>query len=197
MCSPCPPCGPPCCGPPCCGPCAPCPSCCGPCGPCGPKGQVGPCAGCGPCVPCGPCGPCGPCPSCSPCGVPCKDGTNPGPCLLCPACIKVTDMTEEMQRDATCTAQCALAMYTVEKDIASYIKKDYDKRFCPSWHCFVGKNYGSYVSHETTTFIYFFIGELAFVLYKCGWSLKGCRPWGQWVQQLNYFKCTFNIFSFL
>lgn len=33
-------------------------------------------------------------------------------------------------------------MYHVEKDIAAYIKKEFDKKYNPTWHCIVGRNFG-------------------------------------------------------
>lgn len=32
---------------------------------------------------------------------------------------------------------------TVEKDIAEHIKKEFDKKHGPTWHCIVGKNFGN------------------------------------------------------
>ena len=43
----------------------------------------------------------------------------------------------------------ALEKYNIEKDIAAYIKKEFDKKYNPTWHCIVGRNFGSYVTHET------------------------------------------------
>lgn len=88
----------------------------------------------------------------------------------------------------------ALEKYNVEKDIAAFIKKEFDKKYNPTWHCIVGRNFGegpdswdaggelceftwaarlhlaltsltlcmcagSYVTHETKHFIYFYLGE--------------------------------------
>lgn len=36
----------------------------------------------------------------------------------------------------------ALEKYNVEKDIAAYIKKEFDKKYNPTWHCIVGRNFG-------------------------------------------------------
>jgi hypothetical protein len=47
-----------------------------------------------------------------------------------------------------CATQ-ALEKYNIEKDIAAYIKKEFDKKYNPTWHCIVGRNFGSYVTHET------------------------------------------------
>ena len=46
-----------------------------------------------------------------------------------------------------CATQ-ALEKYNIEKDIAGYIKKEFDKKYNPTWHCIVGRNFGSYVTHE-------------------------------------------------
>ncbi|KAK4473954.1 hypothetical protein MN116_003275 [Schistosoma mekongi] len=84
------------------------------------------------------------------------------------AVIKNTDMTEDMQEYAVHTAATALSKYDIEKDIAAYIKKDFDKEYRPNWHCVVGKHFGSYVTHETQHFIYFYLKDQAFLIFKCG-----------------------------
>jgi hypothetical protein len=37
----------------------------------------------------------------------------------------------------------ALEKYNIEKDIAAYIKKEFDKKYNPTWHCIVGRNFGT------------------------------------------------------
>jgi len=54
------------------------------------------------------------------------------------------------------------------QDIAAYIKKEFDKKYNPTWHCIVGRNFGSYVTHETRHFIYFYLGQVAILLFKSG-----------------------------
>lgn len=58
--------------------------------------------------------------------------------------------------------------YNIEKDIAAFIKKEFDKKYSPTWHCIVGRNFGSYVTHETRHFIYFYLGQVAILLFKSG-----------------------------
>eukprot|EP00168_Porphyra_purpurea_P002932 TRINITY_DN13462_c0_g1_i1.p1 TRINITY_DN13462_c0_g1~~TRINITY_DN13462_c0_g1_i1.p1 ORF type:complete len:119 (-),score=6.18 TRINITY_DN13462_c0_g1_i1:79-435(-) len=77
------------------------------------------------------------------------------------AVIKNADMSEDMQQDAVDCASQALEKYNIEKDIAAYIKKEFDKKYNPTWHCIVGRNFGSYVTHETKHFIYFYLGQVA------------------------------------
>jgi len=66
------------------------------------------------------------------------------------AVIKNVDMSEDMQRTSVEIALAALEKYTVEKDIAAEVKKEFDKKFGPTWHVVVGKNFGSYVTHGTS-----------------------------------------------
>jgi len=84
------------------------------------------------------------------------------------AIIKSADMPPEMQQEAIDVATAALEKYPLEKDIAAYIKKEFDRKFTPTWHVVVGKNFGSYVTHETKNFIYFYLGQIAVLLFKSG-----------------------------
>ena len=84
------------------------------------------------------------------------------------AVIKNADMSEDMQQDAIDCATQALEKFNIEKDIAAYIKKEFDKKYNPTWHCIVGRNFGSYVTHETKHFIYFYLGQVAILLFKSG-----------------------------
>merc|ERR1711944_228921 len=76
------------------------------------------------------------------------------------AVIKNADMSEEMQQDAVDCATQALEKYN--------IKKEFDKKYNPTWHCIVGRNFGSYVTHEPRHFIYFYLGQVAILLFKSG-----------------------------
>ncbi|KAJ8521730.1 hypothetical protein ONZ45_g1613 [Pleurotus djamor] len=56
-------------------------------------------------------------------------------------------MADEMQQESVDIASAALEKYNIEKDIAAYIKKEFDRKHGPTWHVVVGKNFGSYVTH--------------------------------------------------
>jgi dynein light chain LC8-type len=32
--------------------------------------------------------------------------------------------------------------FILEKDIAKYVKKEFDAKYTPTWHCVVGKSFG-------------------------------------------------------
>ncbi|PCH44096.1 hypothetical protein WOLCODRAFT_138776 [Wolfiporia cocos MD-104 SS10] len=91
-----------------------------------------------------------------------KETSSAGP----KAIIKNVDMSEEMQQQSVDIATAALEKFNIEKDIAAQIKKEFDRRHGPTWHVVVGKNFGSYVTHETKHFIYFYIGSLAILIWK-------------------------------
>ncbi|XP_021548471.1 dynein light chain 1, cytoplasmic-like [Neomonachus schauinslandi] len=83
------------------------------------------------------------------------------------AVIKNADMSEMRQDSVECATQ-ALEKCNVEKDTAAQIKKEFDKKYNPTWHCIVGRHFGSYVTHETKHFIYFCLGQVAILLFKSG-----------------------------
>ena len=84
------------------------------------------------------------------------------------AVIKNADMSEDMQSDAVQCMTQAMDKFNVEKDIAAYVKKEFDKKYNTTWHCIVGRNFGSYITHETKNFIYFYFGQVAVLLFKSG-----------------------------
>ncbi|KAJ9616860.1 Dynein light chain [Cladophialophora chaetospira] len=99
--------------------------------------------------------------------------------------IKSVDMSEDMQQEAIevgmdyttgmrdgkhmlidRSAQEAMEKFSVEKDIAQHIKREFDSKKGATWHCIVGRNFGSFVTHETKHFIYFYLGHVAILLFK-------------------------------
>ncbi|XP_057489296.1 uncharacterized protein LOC130775185 isoform X1 [Actinidia eriantha] len=55
--------------------------------------------------------------------------------------IKSADMGEDVQKEAVDMAIAAFEKHNVEKDVAEYIKKEFDKKHGPTWHCIIGKNF--------------------------------------------------------
>ncbi len=69
---------------------------------------------------------------------------------------KLVDKTDAMQAEATGVAQEATAKFAVEKNIAKHVKTTLDDRKGPTWHCIVGRNFGSFVTHQTKHSVYFY-----------------------------------------
>ncbi|KAF5752192.1 dynein light chain 2 cytoplasmic-like [Tripterygium wilfordii] len=82
--------------------------------------------------------------------------------------IKSADMSDAMQKEAVEIAIAAFEKNNVEKDVAEHIKKEFDKKHGATWHCIVGRNFGSYVTHETNHFVYFYLDQKAVLLFKSG-----------------------------
>ncbi|OON21884.1 dynein light chain type 1 [Opisthorchis viverrini] len=84
------------------------------------------------------------------------------------AIVKNVDMDKQMERHALELCADAMKRFDLEKDIASHIKKDFERKYGPTWHCIVGRSYGSFVTHEPGSFIYFFLDKFAVLLFKSG-----------------------------
>ena len=50
----------------------------------------------------------------------------------------------------SCLVQ-ALEKYNIEKDIAAFIKKEFDRKYNPTWHCIVGRNFGETLPSQCCT----------------------------------------------
>lgn len=82
--------------------------------------------------------------------------------------MKACDMSPEMVTETIKTATEAFKQYSLERDRAQHIKKAFDNKYGSTWHCIVGREYGSYTSHESKNFIYFSIGDISVLLFKSG-----------------------------
>ncbi|XP_058083621.1 uncharacterized protein LOC131231447 [Magnolia sinica] len=82
--------------------------------------------------------------------------------------IKSAEMKDDMQNEAIACAISAFEKHSVEKDIAENIKKEFDKKHGSTWHCIVGHNFGSFVTHETNHFVYLYLDKKAILLFKSG-----------------------------
>lgn len=80
--------------------------------------------------------------------------------------VKASDMGDEMQQEVFRIAEEAMREHTLEREIASVIKKEMDSRYGHTWHVIVGRSFGSYVTHEKGRFVYFYVGPLALLVFK-------------------------------
>ena len=78
------------------------------------------------------------------------------------------DMNEQMTNEALELASKFLERYQDANQVATALKNEFDKKFNKTWHCVVGSKFGSSVRNEEGHFIYFYLGEKAVLLYKCG-----------------------------
>ncbi|AAZ11555.1 dynein light chain, putative [Trypanosoma equiperdum] len=76
------------------------------------------------------------------------------------------DMTKEMQEEARNLVIQAFETESLENGVASFVKREFQKKYKGIWHCVVGKNFGSFVTHEMKGYIYMTWGPLSILLWK-------------------------------
>ncbi|ROI64779.1 Dynein light chain, cytoplasmic [Anabarilius grahami] len=54
--------------------------------------------------------------------------------------ILTTKMSDEMQREVLQVALLAVNMYTKDNDIATNIKKEFERKHGGTWHCIIGSS---------------------------------------------------------
>jgi dynein light chain LC8-type len=95
--------------------------------------------------------------------------------LLQPRFFGQDDMPEEMKNVAVDIARIAIKQKKTNKDRAEMIKKHFDKTFAATattgstagkWHCIVGTDFGSYVTHESQNFVFFQLGAYFVLIFK-------------------------------
>ncbi len=79
--------------------------------------------------------------------------------------VKMSSMAAPMQEFAISVSQDAISNFTTEQEIASSIKSKFEQQYQSTWHCFVGRNFGCYVTHEASKFIYFYIGQVGICVF--------------------------------
>jgi len=82
------------------------------------------------------------------------------------ATIKLSDMPKDKENFAILCAQEGLTKAYTEQEVASFIKNEFESKYGPTWNCFVGRNFGSFVTHEQNNYIYFYIGQMGIMMFK-------------------------------
>eukprot|EP00929_Paragymnodinium_shiwhaense_P046232 TRINITY_DN23535_c0_g1_i1.p1 TRINITY_DN23535_c0_g1~~TRINITY_DN23535_c0_g1_i1.p1 ORF type:complete len:109 (+),score=44.25 TRINITY_DN23535_c0_g1_i1:107-433(+) len=80
------------------------------------------------------------------------------------------DFPDDMLEDAVKIAHEAVEEFGKSDQnagqIAQKLKTHFDANWEAYWHITVGKNFGCHAVHEKHRFLYFYIDQLAFMLYK-------------------------------
>ncbi|SCU89021.1 LANO_0D03708g1_1 [Lachancea nothofagi CBS 11611] len=80
--------------------------------------------------------------------------------------LKASDISPELKDAILNITSKATEDFSLEREIAGVIKKELDIKHGNTWHVIVGRSFGSYVTHEKGHFMYFYIGPLAFLVFK-------------------------------
>jgi dynein light chain LC8-type len=80
--------------------------------------------------------------------------------------VKTSTMDPDLVDEVIGVAQVAIETETNEQHIAAKIKQHFEQKYHGMlWHCCVGRNVACYVTHEQSKFLYFYIGQMAVVLF--------------------------------
>jgi len=82
--------------------------------------------------------------------------------------VKNQEMPEAMVKDILDVSVKAFQEFRTEREISNTIKKFLDTNHTPTWNCIVGKDFGSYITHETKRYLNFTIGHQNILVWKCG-----------------------------
>ncbi len=77
-----------------------------------------------------------------------------------------SDITDDIKDKAFEMGFEALKKYTAEKEMADYIKNEFDILFEPDWQVVIGKDFAVAFSFEIENFVFFQIEDVYFLLYK-------------------------------
>lgn len=83
--------------------------------------------------------------------------------------IKVRDIPEHYERLITSFAAQGLKRYWKHVDIAAYIRRElehYDNKEYGNWHVVVGNRFGASNTYQANRYIYFYIKQLGFLVFK-------------------------------
>ena len=80
--------------------------------------------------------------------------------------ILKSDCDDEMIEFGFTKAFEALEKYTIEKEIANYIKREFDNKYDKTWHCIVGNDYSVSLTHDSRNFLFFSIETNYFLIFK-------------------------------
>ncbi|KAF4364901.1 hypothetical protein F8388_020615 [Cannabis sativa] len=85
--------------------------------------------------------------------------------------LRSADMPDVMQDRAFRCTRALLDSNSDQKNpspthLAMALKKEFDSRYGPAWHCIVGKSFGSFVTHSSGGFVYYSVEKLSFLLFK-------------------------------
>jgi dynein light chain LC8-type len=82
------------------------------------------------------------------------------------AIVKLSVMQRDIEQDCVDCAAEALTRFQEQRTIAQFMKRELDRKYGNTWHVIVGHNFGSFVTHEERSHMYFFIRDVAFLVWR-------------------------------
>lgn len=51
-------------------------------------------------------------------------------------------------------------------ELVKTLKKEFDEKWGGNWHVVCGKSFGCYATHQSSKFVYFYVGDVAFMFFQ-------------------------------
>ena len=80
--------------------------------------------------------------------------------------ISKSDIPEDKAAKVLARVNEAMNKFTIEKDVATYVKKKCDEELGGTWHCIAGRNFGCSITHDTKFVMFFQIDQMHILLFK-------------------------------
>ena len=80
--------------------------------------------------------------------------------------VHKADIPEALQAKAVLRVNEGMEKFTIEKDLATYVKKKFDEEFGGTWHVVCGRNFGCSITHDTKFVLFMQIDLLHVMLFK-------------------------------
>lgn len=74
--------------------------------------------------------------------------------------FNATDMDEDYLKKVSDITFSAMTQYKQERQIAHFIKYEFDRLDGYGWNCIVGHNFGSHIIHQTKKYVFYKVKEL-------------------------------------
>ncbi len=73
-----------------------------------------------------------------------------------------------MQLELTEIVQMAFTKCGTDREVATYIKKEADRKYTPTWHVILGRNFASSMNYENNSLLYGYYDKTAVMIWKAG-----------------------------
>ncbi|TMS39687.1 hypothetical protein L596_006172 [Steinernema carpocapsae] len=95
------------------------------------------------------------------------------------ATVHISSLPQPLLEEACNVASASMRNSDHELDVAIDLKRHFDEKHGGYWHCVVGRNFGSFVTHDDGNLCYFKVGKTSVLLFRTYTQLSHflrCRP---------------------
>ncbi|KAJ1415007.1 neuronal nitric oxidse synthase protein inhibitor [Ochromonadaceae sp. CCMP2298] len=80
--------------------------------------------------------------------------------------VRNSNIPQETTTKIIANVDEAMDKFTLEKDVATHVKKKCDELLSGTWHCIVGRNFGCSITHDTKYVLFLQVGQMHVLVFK-------------------------------